>query len=114
GHAHARRERQQRRHADQDGQLATPLQVIVEPFHMGITHEGSAAFSFHEGAQPDGSRVARERGGGEQRSRWPTALVIGIAAVVFLAALAIMAAIAGWDDVVDQLYPGLSFWFAVA
>jgi len=50
----------------------------------------------------------------ERRRHGPRALAVGVAAVVFLASLAVMAAIAGWHDVVDRLYPGLSFWFAVA
>jgi uncharacterized membrane protein YbhN (UPF0104 family) len=36
------------------------------------------------------------------------------AAGAFFGALAVMAAIAGWHDVVDQLHPRLSFWFAIA
>src|SRR5579862_4346202 len=36
------------------------------------------------------------------------------AAAAFLGALAVMSAIAGWDDVVDQLRVRLSFWFAIA
>jgi uncharacterized membrane protein YbhN (UPF0104 family) len=36
------------------------------------------------------------------------------AATAFLGALAVMSAIAGWNDVVDQLRVRLSFWFAIA
>ncbi len=36
------------------------------------------------------------------------------AAALFLGALAVMAAIAGWSDVTHQLHMRLSFWFAVA
>jgi uncharacterized membrane protein YbhN (UPF0104 family) len=50
----------------------------------------------------------------EQKGHGPRALAIGAAAVAFLGALAVMAAIAGWHKVVTQLYPGLSFWFAAA
>ncbi len=44
----------------------------------------------------------------------PRAAVVAVAALVFLATLAVMSAIAGWTEVVDQLQPNLSFWFAVA
>ncbi|HZO61538.1 MAG TPA: YbhN family protein [Gaiellaceae bacterium] len=40
--------------------------------------------------------------------------VVALAGVVFLGTLAVMSAIAGWSDVVDQLRPNLSFWFAIA
>jgi uncharacterized membrane protein YbhN (UPF0104 family) len=46
--------------------------------------------------------------------RLPLLVTTAAAAVIFLGALAVMSAIAGWSDVVDQLHPGLSFWFAVA
>jgi len=36
------------------------------------------------------------------------------AVAAFLGALAVMSAIAGWNDVVDQLRVRLSFWFAIA
>jgi uncharacterized membrane protein YbhN (UPF0104 family) len=39
---------------------------------------------------------------------------VAVAAVLFVAALAVMSAFAGWTSVVDQLRPHLSFWFAVA
>jgi uncharacterized membrane protein YbhN (UPF0104 family) len=42
------------------------------------------------------------------------AATVGVAAVVFLGALAVMSAIAGWHSVLDQLRVQLSFWFAVA
>jgi uncharacterized membrane protein YbhN (UPF0104 family) len=50
----------------------------------------------------------------ERGRNGPRALVIGASAVAFLGALGVLAAIAGWHTVLDQLYPGLSFWFAVA
>jgi uncharacterized membrane protein YbhN (UPF0104 family) len=50
----------------------------------------------------------------ERKRHGPRALVIGASAVAFLGALAVMAAIAGWHKVLDQFYPGVSFWFAVA
>jgi len=37
-----------------------------------------------------------------------------LAACLFVAALAVMAVLAGWHTVVNQLRPRLSFWFAVA
>jgi len=40
--------------------------------------------------------------------------VVAVAAVVFVGTLAVMSAIAGWHEVVDQLRPNLSFWFALA
>lgn len=50
--------------------------------------------------------------------RWdrPRSLVVtsAIAAALFFAGLALMAAIAGWSKVGDRLDVGLSFWFAVA
>ena len=50
--------------------------------------------------------------------RWdkPKSLVAttAVAAALFLGALAVMAAIAGWSSVADRLDVGLSFWFAVA
>jgi hypothetical protein len=50
--------------------------------------------------------------------RWdkPGSLLITttIAAALFLGALAVMAAIAGWSDVGHRLDAGLSFWFAAA
>lgn len=55
-----------------------------------------------------------------ERSRWERvgagrqAAVVALAAAVFVGALAVMAAIAGWHDVVDRLRPTLSYWFAVA
>jgi hypothetical protein len=42
------------------------------------------------------------------------ATTVAIAACLFLVALTVMAALAGWHAVVDQLQPRLSFWFAVA
>jgi hypothetical protein len=36
------------------------------------------------------------------------------AAVVFVAALGLIAVVAGWERVLDRLPPRLSFWFAVA
>jgi uncharacterized membrane protein YbhN (UPF0104 family) len=44
----------------------------------------------------------------------PPWVVVAIAAVVFLGTLTVMSAIAGWHEVVDQLRPNLSFWFAIA
>ena len=44
----------------------------------------------------------------------PLAVSVTLAAFVSLATLVVMAAIAGWEPVVDQLKPNLSFWFAVA
>jgi uncharacterized membrane protein YbhN (UPF0104 family) len=49
-----------------------------------------------------------------KRGRLPLVATTAAAAIAFVAALAIMAAIAGWDTVVDQLHPRLSFWFAIA
>lgn len=46
--------------------------------------------------------------------RLPVGVTVGVAAVLFVAALVVMSAFAGWDVVVDQLRPRLSFWFAVA
>jgi uncharacterized membrane protein YbhN (UPF0104 family) len=37
-----------------------------------------------------------------------------LAALLFVTALLVMAALAGWNSVVDRLQPRLSFWFAVA
>ncbi|HZT46246.1 MAG TPA: lysylphosphatidylglycerol synthase domain-containing protein [Gaiellaceae bacterium] len=44
----------------------------------------------------------------------PPWVVVALAAVVFLGTLAVMSAIAGWNEVVDELRPNLSYWFAVA
>ena len=44
----------------------------------------------------------------------PVAVTVLVAAVLFVGALAAMSAFAGWHEVVDQLRPRLSFWFAVA
>jgi uncharacterized membrane protein YbhN (UPF0104 family) len=51
-----------------------------------------------------------------QLSAHPRSLVVttGVAALLFLAALAVMSLIAGWDDVTGRLELRLSFWFAVA
>ena len=38
----------------------------------------------------------------------------GISALLFLGALAIMSAIAGWSDVTGRLHLRLSFWFVIA
>jgi uncharacterized membrane protein YbhN (UPF0104 family) len=46
--------------------------------------------------------------------RLPLPATTAVAALVFLAALACMSAIAGWDRVTQQFDTGLSFWFAVA
>jgi uncharacterized membrane protein YbhN (UPF0104 family) len=46
--------------------------------------------------------------------RLPVFATVVVAAVLFVSALAVMSAFAGWDVVVDQLRPTLSFWFAVA
>lgn len=46
--------------------------------------------------------------------RLSVVMKIVVAALLFVSALAVMAALAGWDTVVDQLRPPLSFWFAVA
>jgi uncharacterized membrane protein YbhN (UPF0104 family) len=48
------------------------------------------------------------------RRNLPLVATTGAAAVVFLASLAVMAAIAGWSDVTGQLHAHMSFWFAVA
>lgn len=48
------------------------------------------------------------------RPKLSVAATVAVAAVAFVAALAAMSAIAGWDDVVDQLRPRLSWWFALA
>jgi uncharacterized membrane protein YbhN (UPF0104 family) len=42
------------------------------------------------------------------------AVTTGIAALLFVAALAIMSAIAGWSSVTDRLHLRLSWWFALA
>jgi uncharacterized membrane protein YbhN (UPF0104 family) len=42
------------------------------------------------------------------------AVTAGIAAVLFLAALAVMSVIAGWSTVTRGLHPRLSYWFALA
>jgi uncharacterized membrane protein YbhN (UPF0104 family) len=47
-------------------------------------------------------------------ARLPVAVRLLVAAVLFLVALAVMSAVAGWAQVVGQLRPRLSFWFAVA
>lgn len=46
----------------------------------------------------------------------PSSLLVtaGVAAMLFLAALAVMSAIAGWSSVTDRLHLRLSFWFALA
>jgi uncharacterized membrane protein YbhN (UPF0104 family) len=46
----------------------------------------------------------------------PGSLVVtaGIAALLFLGALTVMSAIAGWSSVTGRLQPRLSFWFALA
>ncbi len=41
-------------------------------------------------------------------------MTVGVAAVLFVGALVVMSAFAGWHAVVDRLHPRLSFWFAVA
>ena len=50
--------------------------------------------------------------------RWLTTRSVGatlvLAAGLFLCALAVMAALAGWRTVIDQFRPPWSFWFAVA
>jgi hypothetical protein len=46
--------------------------------------------------------------------RVPLPVTTAIAAIVFVASLAAMSAIAGWSQVTSQLYPRLSFWFALA
>ena len=50
--------------------------------------------------------------------RWLTTRSVStnvvLAAFLFLTALAVMAALAGWGKVTGQLHPRLSFWFAVA
>lgn len=50
----------------------------------------------------------------ESFSRLPRSVIVAVAGVVFLATLAVMSAIAGWDPVIDGLRPSLSYWFAVA
>jgi hypothetical protein len=44
----------------------------------------------------------------------PLYATTGLAAFLFLGALVVMAAIAGWNRVIDQFDTGISFWFAVA
>jgi uncharacterized membrane protein YbhN (UPF0104 family) len=44
----------------------------------------------------------------------PLLASVAAAAVLFLSALAVMSAIAGWSSVTGQLHPILSFWFAAA
>jgi len=46
--------------------------------------------------------------------RLPIVLTVLLAGLLFVCALLVMAWIAGWHTVVDQLRPRLSFWFAVA
>jgi uncharacterized membrane protein YbhN (UPF0104 family) len=46
--------------------------------------------------------------------RLPIGVTVGVAAGLFVGALIVMAWIAGWNTVVDQLRPRLSLWFAVA
>jgi uncharacterized membrane protein YbhN (UPF0104 family) len=46
--------------------------------------------------------------------RLPVGVTVVLAGVLFVCALLAMAGLAGWDTVVDQLRPKLSFWFAVA
>src|SRR5690348_758553 len=48
------------------------------------------------------------------RPKLSVATTVAIAAAVFVAAVAVMAAIAGWHEVVGQLRPRLSWWFALA
>ena len=43
-----------------------------------------------------------------------TAATIALAGGLFVSALVVMAVLAGWETVADQLRPRLSFWFAVA
>jgi uncharacterized membrane protein YbhN (UPF0104 family) len=50
----------------------------------------------------------------ERLSRLPLGLVVLVAAVVFVATLAVMSLIAGLHLVTSQLRPNLSFWFVVA
>jgi hypothetical protein len=50
----------------------------------------------------------------DRLARLPLGVVVLVAAVVFVATLAVMSAIAGWHVVTSQLRPNLSFWFAVA
>jgi uncharacterized membrane protein YbhN (UPF0104 family) len=44
----------------------------------------------------------------------PVGVTVGVAALLFVGALGVMSAFAGWHTVVDQLRPRLSFWFGVA
>jgi hypothetical protein len=44
----------------------------------------------------------------------PLYATTGLAAFLFLGALVVMAAIAGWNRVIDQFDTGISHWFAVA
>lgn len=62
-----------------------------------------------KGGKPQLMRLARV-------SARPSSLAITtlVAAVLFLAALAVMSAIAGWSDVTSRLRPPNSWWFAVA
>ncbi len=46
--------------------------------------------------------------------RLPIGLTVVLAGLLFVCALLVMAWVAGWHTVVDQLRPRLSFWFAVA
>lgn len=50
----------------------------------------------------------------DRKHQPPLVATTAAAAFAFLAALAVMAAIAGWDKVLDQFHLRLSFWFAVA
>jgi hypothetical protein len=47
----------------------------------------------------------------ERLAAWVTVLLAG---VLFVGALVVMAGLAGWRTLVDQLRPTVSFWFAVA
>ena len=42
------------------------------------------------------------------------AATVALAGGLFVSGLVVMAVLAGWETVVDQLRPRLSFWFAVA
>jgi uncharacterized membrane protein YbhN (UPF0104 family) len=62
---------------------------------------------------PDGKRHLVQLGRLSARPR-SLAVTTGIAAVLFLGALAVMSAIAGWGSVTDRFDLRPSYWFAVA
>jgi hypothetical protein len=49
-----------------------------------------------------------------ERASASRVVAVGAAAAVFLAVLGGLSAIAGWDEIVSQLRPKLTWWFALA